>query len=45
VINHRVIAKGTVEEGIADALRTKGKTQADLREAVKRYRMQKLNQS
>ena len=38
IINHRVIAKGTVEEGIAEALNTKGKTQADLREAVKAYR-------
>lgn len=42
VVNHRIIAKGTVEEGIAEALQSKGRAQADLREAVKEYRRRKL---
>jgi len=38
VINHRIIAKGTVEEAIVMALEMKGATQDSLREAVKQYR-------
>jgi SNF2 family DNA or RNA helicase len=38
VVNHRLIAEGTIELGIATALSSKGKTQEDLRAAVKSYR-------
>lgn len=38
VVNHRLIASGTIEEAIALAIEDKGKTQEDLREAVKAYR-------
>ena len=38
VVNHRLIAANTIEVGITEALATKGKTQEDLRAAVKAYR-------
>jgi SNF2 family DNA or RNA helicase len=39
VINHRLIAKGTIEMAISEALKTKSVVQSALREAVKQYRL------
>lgn len=43
VVNHRIVMNGTVEMAILEALETKGRTQSNLREAVKRYRLRKQN--